>query len=675
MSRTRARSAADRNRLDRPPPSGHWYAARISVALIVASLLGLLWFLHRQDVEENRTALIRDVLWLEQNVGLSLDRNVDHLRQIAGSVGPDLDPQRFATGIQHLLPSSPGLVEVIMLDAEGRVRANGPGPARRQDERWVPPSLDPAYRLASSTGKPTYGPAHPSANSQHVEVLVPWFQHGTLAGTLVGVYDLRLLLNGLVPWWFAEKNQVMVRDARGTILAARSNLEVKASGSLQHQVELDPPGNGLFLEVTSYGSQTTLVRNVLAVTIVALAITVLWSLWTLRRQSQRRLAVEQELRREHAFLKAMEDSLETGMRAVDLEGRMIYVNPAFCRMVGYSASELIGHATPQPYWPTEDVDHIQESMRVARTGVAPRTPTEYVFVHKSGTRFDALLYEAPLVDATGRQTGWMASILDITERKRARERARQQEQKLAVTARLVTMGEMASSIAHELNQPLSAISSYSAGCRNLLAAGQVSPGELDQALEKILQQAQRAGRIIRRVHHFVRKSEPIRSRLRLETVIDEAIGFVQTEARTRQVRLVRGAIPDVEIEVDPVLLQQVLLNLIRNAMDAMATTPQADRDLLVDAERREASVTVRVSDRGCGIAPDIEEKLFEPFFTTKPEGMGMGLNICRSIIEIHGGRLWAELAPTGGTLFCFTLPLPQEGAPVTEPPDSREEIA
>jgi two-component system sensor histidine kinase DctS len=675
MSGDRASASAGRNRVDGPSPSGHWFAARVSVALIVAALFGLLWFLHRQDVEENRTALIRDVLWLEQNVGLSLDRNVEHLRQIAGSVGPDLDPQRLATGVQHLLPSSPGLVEVIMLDAEGRLRANAPGPARHPGEHWISPALDRPYRLAVSTGKPTYGPPRPSGGSQHVEVLVPWFHHGTLVGTLVGVYDLRALLGGLVPWWFAERHQVTVRDARGSILATRSHLDVKPAGALQHKVELDPPGNGLFLEVSSYGSGTTLVRNVLAVTILGLALTVLWSLWTLRRQSQRRLAVEHALRREHAFLKAMEDSLETGMRAVDLEGRMIYVNPAFCRMVGFSEAELIGHLPPQPYWSSEDVERIQDSMRIARSGAPPAKGMEYEFIHKSGRRFDALLYEAPLVDAEGRQVGWMASVLDITERKQARARARQQEEKLAVTARLVTMGEMASSIAHELNQPLSAISSYSAGCRNLLAAGQAVPGDLDQALEKILQQAQRAGRIIRRVHHFVRKSEPTRQRLRLDGVLDEAIGFVQAEARTRHVKIQRGAIPDLEIEADPVLLQQVLLNLLRNAMDAMASTPPDDRELLVDAEHREAAVTVRVCDRGCGIPPEIEKQLFDPFFTTKPEGMGMGLNICRSIIEIHGGRLWAEPGSVGGARFCFSLPLPHDGATEAAPPPQHEEVA
>ena len=272
----------------------------------------------------------------------------------------------------------------------------------------------------------------------------------------------------------------------------------------------------------------------------------------------------------------------------------------------------------------------------------PRTGLEMKLMRRGGERFDALVYEAPLIDAEGRQRGWMGSVLDITERKRARELVRQREEKLAATARLVTMGEMASTIAHELNQPLSAIASYSTGCVNLLRAGTADPGEIRDALEKTTQQAQRAGRIIRRVHEFVRKSEPSRSRMRLNAVVEEAVGLAEAEARKRRVKIVPQLSPeDPELHADPLLLQQVLLNLVRNGMDAMAETPRDVREITITTERATSSVTVRVADRGCGIAPDVQRQLFEPFFTTKAEGMGMGLNICRSILELHRGRVWA----------------------------------
>jgi two-component system sensor histidine kinase DctS len=545
----------------------------------------------------------------------------------------------------------------VLLDPGGAIRAAAPGPAG--GAAWIGAAAEPAYRLARSTGQPVYGPPHATRRDQEFELFVPCYRGGVLAGTVVGVFGLRDLLADLVPWWLAEKHRITIRDAAGALLAAKSNVEAGASPELTYQLALDPPGHGLILHVESYGSETKLVRNVLALTIAGLAAAVLWSIWSLRRHIQRRIRVEQAFREEHAFRKSMEDSLETGMRAVDLAGRITYVNPAFCRMVGFTEQELIGHGSPQPYWPGEESGRVEAALRTARdSGTTPRTGIELEFVRRDGARFDALVYEAPLVDAEGRQAGWMGSILDITERKRARERARQQEEKLASTARLVTMGEMASAIAHELNQPLSAIASYSTGCLNVLAAGTASTEELADALRKTTQQAQRAGHIIRRVHEFVRKSEPTRHRIRLHSVLEEAVGFAVAEAHKRRVRIVpRLASKDVELEADPLLLQQVVLNLLRNGMEAMAATPPADREIVLSTERADGTVTVRVEDRGCGIPEEVRSQLFEPFFTTKPEGMGMGLNICRSIIELHRGRVWAEPGALGGTVFSFSLPL------------------
>jgi two-component system sensor histidine kinase DctS len=622
--------------------------------------------LHRREQEESRTALLHDVLWVEQNLQQHLDRNAEQLRRIAldWRRGGGLDHARLEERVEAMLQSTPGLIQVALLDPGGTLRAAAPGPgATPEAAGWDLPDQHEALLAARTTERPSYGPPYPVGREHHLQMFVPHYLEGAFAGTAVATYDLRALLSGLVPWWLAEKYRLTIRDAGGAILAARSNLDADERTHLAHSLVLDPPGHGLRLHAAGYRSETSLATNALALTIVGLAAAVLWSLWTLRRHVQRRLDAERELRREHAFRKAMEDSLETGMRAVDLEGRIVYVNPAFCRMVGYSDSELIGHLPPQPYWPADDVGRIQAKMDAARSGDAPRSGVEYEFVRRDGTRFDALLYEAPLVDATGRQTGWMGSLLDITERKRARERARQQEEKLAATARLVTMGEMASAIAHELNQPLSAIASYTTGCLNLLATGSVRHDDLAQALQKASQQAQRAGRIIRRVHQFVRKSEPTRQRVQLRAVVEEAVGFVQGDARTRRVRIRSGLPPDdVELDADPVLLQQVLLNLMRNGMEAMAATPPEQRELVVATELSGSDVVVRVADRGCGIAPEVQEKLFEPFFTTKPEGMGMGLNICRSIIEIHRGRVWAERGADGGTIFSFSLPLAERAA-------------
>lgn len=643
------------------PHGWHWYAPRIGTGLFVLALLGLLWVLHRQELDEKRSALIRNILWVEQNVRFSLGRDLEQLTQL-GADAAGLDEAQIELRMAYLLQNSQGLLHVALLDADGRVRASAPATADPGRAR-VNPSTQAAAALARSTGNAAYSPPYRSGQDQLFDVFVPCYRDGALTGTVVGVYGLRSMLAALVPWWLAEKHLVTVRDAGGAVLAAKSNVEAERP-ELSHEVALEPPGHGLLLHVESYGAETQLLRNVLTIALVLLAGAVLWNLWALRRHVQRRLATEEALRAEHAFRKAMEDSLHTGMRAVDLEGRIVYVNAAFCHMVGYAADELIGSRAPQPYWPPEERTHIEAALRAAREPGAPRAGLETRLMRRGGERFDALFYEAPLIDAQGRQTGWMASVLDITERKRARELARQQQEKLAATARLVTMGEMASTIAHELNQPLSAIASYTTGCLNLLDRGELARGEVQEALRKTAQQTQRAGRIIRRVHDFVRKSEPTRAPVRVNAVVEEAVGFADAEARKRRVRVrARLAEDDPELQADPLLLQQVVLNLLRNAMDAMAATPAERREVAIRTEAGPAGVTVSIADRGCGISGEIRDQIFQPFFTTKAEGMGIGLNICRSIVELHRGRLWAEPNPGGGTVFSFSLPV-DEGAAV-----------
>lgn len=645
---------------ERPGTHWLWHAPRVSIALFVAVFLGLLWVKHRQESEEAREALIRDILWVEQNIRFALHRDVEQFRDLDRRAGGrPLDQASLELQVTHLLPSSPGLQQVALLDEWGTVVASAPVPLEA-GSAWpfTGPDGETPYRMALGTGEGAWGAPYAADGVHRFELYLPRFRGGQRVGAVVAVYSAEGLLAGLVPWWLAERHRVTVRDAAGAVLAAKSNVQAEEPGALTHQVVLEPPGHGLTLHLASYPVETRLLQSLITAALVGLAGAMLWNLWALRRHIQGRLATEQELRAEHAFRKTMEDSLHTGMRAIDMEGRMVYVNPAFCRMVGYEAGELLGRSAPLPYWPEEERERIAEALRAAHSRGAPATGIELRLQRRGGERFDALLFEAPLVDGDGRQTGWMGSMLDITERKQARERARQQEEKLQATARLVTMGEMASALAHELNQPLSAIASYTTGCINLLESGAAAPAELRPALDKAAQQAQRAGQIIRRVHEFVRKREPARSPVRINGAVEEAVGFAEAEARKRQVRLsmaLDGGDP--VLQADPVLIQQVLLNLIRNGMDAMAATPLSERDLHVATARAGQSVTVSVADRGCGLSPEVVQQMFSPFFTTKSGGMGMGLHICRSIMETHGGRVWAEPNPGGGTTFSFSLPL------------------
>jgi two-component system sensor histidine kinase DctS len=633
----------------------HWYAARAAVALFVVALVALLWVLYRQEQREKRFAVQRDLLWLAQNIQFSIAKDLEQLGQL-GAEWDSSDPREVEARAAAVIQGSAGLVQVAILDEHGRLRASVPTPAV-PSRPWPREESAAAVTQVLETGGIAYGAPYGKGEDRRFDLFVPWYRGGRTAGAVVGVYGLKVMLAGLVPWWLAEKHLVTIRDDHGEILAVRASVGTR-SPELSQEVLLDPPGHGLLLHVESYAGETQLLRNVLVAALIALAAAVLWNLGALRRHVRRRVATEEALRAEHAFRKAMEDSLHTGMRAVDLEGRIVYVNPAFCNMVGYTAAEILGAAGPPPYWPPEERARIDEALEAARRHGMPRTGLELRLARRSGERFDALLYEAPLIDAEGRQTGWMGSVLDITERKQARERLRQQEEKLATTARLVTMGEMASTLAHELNQPLSAIASYTAGTLNLLEAGSGGGAEVQEALRKTAQQAQRAGRIIRRVHDFVRKREPTRVPVRLNAVVEEAVGFAEAEARKRKVRIETRLQPrDPEVLADPLLLQQVVLNLLRNAMDAMAATPPEAREIRVETGGDAAQVTVAIADRGAGIPPGVRAQLFEPFFTTKAEGMGMGLNICRSILELHRGRVWAEPNPAGGTVFTFSVPV------------------
>lgn len=645
----------------KPPAWSSWYLTmpKLAVGLLVALLIALLWLLQDNEKEEQRATLIADVLWLEQSIRFHLDSNREQLQQLALDLPHSADADKlFETRARHLMRTNPELSHLAWLEGNGTTRHALPGPISPRQGASAPREREEDhFDLARKLGKPVFSRVFPAQRESFFELYVPIYRGHELAGMLVATHSLGGLIGHLVPWWFTEKYQLQVVDDEGAVLASKSKLETDST-PLSHQVILDPPGYGLALRAVANRVATSTARNLIVTLIIFLAGAVFWSLWVMRGLMRHRLTAEQALRAEHAFRKAMEDSLTVGMRARDRSGRITYVNPAFCEMTGFTAAELIGALPPYPYWNPEDLERTRELHDKVLDGMAPREGFELRFRRRNGELFDALVYEAPLIDADGHHTGWMGSVLDITERKRAEELSRQQEEKLQATSRLVTMGELASTLAHELNQPLAAISSYNTGCLNKLSSGQYSVEELKGALEKLGVQAQRAGKIIRRVHDFVRKSEPKLAECDLAEVIDDAIGFIEHFAQKRQVRIERE-LPGwrYPLQADSVMIEQVLLNLMRNAIEAMGETPPEQRRLAVRARQQAGEIEVRVIDNGSGIAEAVKERLFTPFFSTKPEGMGMGLNICRSIIEFHKGRLWVEDNPGGGTVFAFTLPL------------------
>ncbi|HMW57251.1 PAS domain S-box protein, partial [Accumulibacter sp.] len=558
----------------------NWYLSilKLAVGLLLVLLIALLWLLHRNEVDDQRSTLIADVLWLEQSMRFHLEGNSEQLQQLALDLARARKPgEIFDLRARHILKNNPELRQLLWLDAGARILHGMPTQSlqRAGQETSGEDPLKRSIELAR-LGKPIYSDAYRTTENSQFEVYVPIFDDGHYRGILLGVYSLNGLLKQQIPWWFAEKYQVRIVDGNGSLLASKSKIDASPT-TLSYPVSLDPPGYGMVLQVTVYRGADNLAQTLIATLIIILAAAVFWSLWAVRGLIQRRLFAEQALRSEYAFRKAMEDSLVIGMRARDLDGRVTYANPAFLQMVGFSAEELIGREPPMPYWAPEEMERTLLLNKRVLQGKAPHEGFEIRLMHKNGSRFDALIYEAPLIDADGRQTGWMGSIIDVTERKHAEELARQQQEKLQVTARLVTMGEMASTLAHELNQPLAAITSYNTGCLNKLESGNFTTTQLKEALGKLAVQAQRAGHIIRRVHDFVRKSEPKLAPCDLAEAVDDSIGFIEGAAKSRGVRIVReipGRRP--ELLADQVMIEQVLLNLMRNGIEAMAEAP-ADR--------------------------------------------------------------------------------------------------
>lgn len=626
--------------------------------LLVIVLLGVfLILLDRKEAEEDAVDLIKNVLWVEQNLSFQLASDEDRLRNLADRLLREgADAAEVLPAMRHVTAADPAIVRLIWLDREGQPRLTVP-PAEAQADAAGAAARAEAFHRARLLGARTYGQPYPlPEGGAAFDLVLPLVADDGFSGAVVGVFSVSGLLGQHVPWWFTERYRIEVTDSAGTVLGAKSRLAVPV-GRPSHTIPFDPPGHGLALVVTALPAPGKFGRNALVAAIFAVSGAALWSLWALRRHIRRRVAAEEALRAEHAFRKAMEDSLTVGMRARDLTGRVTYVNPAFCRMVGWTAEEMVGAGPAMPYWVPEERERTEAAFRAVMAGEAPPDGFELRFQRRNGERFDALIYEAPLIDARGRHTGWMGSVLDITERKRAEALADQERERLRQTARLIAMGEMASTLAHELNQPLAAIAGYSAGCLNLLRGAGATPAELEPALEKLAAQARRAGTIIRRVHDFVRKREPEVAACDLAEVAAESVALFEAEARRLGVGIdqrIPAGVP--AVKADRILLQQVMVNLLRNGCEAMAGTPPEKRRLVLTMESEGHAVTIGIRDHGCGIAPEAAEKLFTPFFTTKAEGMGMGLNICRSIVEHHGGQMWFEAADGGGTSFAVRLP-------------------
>ena len=520
-----------------------------------------------------------------------------------------------------------------------------------------------ALRLAAPVFSRSYFVPLPDGYGQEViDLCIPAKQAGRDAGFIVATLSLAQLLDGAMTPRQSREQELSFVEGDGTRLA-RAGL-VRGAGVYLSERLVDLPGTALQVRADSAASRPKLIPNLATALVLGLSIALFAVVMVLARDVRRRARAEKALAEALAFRKAMEDSLITGLRARDLAGRITYVNPAFCAMVGFTPDEM-AQALP-PYWPPEHAEQYAERQR-ARLDAASRESregVETVFMRKNGERFPVMIFEAPLVDGEGRHTGWMSAVLDLSAQRRIEELSRQQQDRLQATSRLATVGEMASLLSHELNQPLAAIASYATGSLNLLEAPDAqTPGLLRGALERIAEQAERAGRIIKSVHHFVRRREQSRETVGADLLIDAVLPLVRLQARKSGAHIeldIPAKAP--RVVCDRTMLEQVLLNLTRNGIQAMESdTPLGERVLCLRVRQTHARwVSFTVADRGPGITTDVATQLFTPFFTTRSEGMGLGLSLCRTVVEQHGGALDHGPGPGGrGTEFRFTLPAPR----------------
>ncbi len=651
----------------RYPFSLPWMLPIVLVLLFVAVLLWLPWQAQKMEANERQEQLIADTLWVEQALLFQLKRDEENLLSLAQEVLQKKDAQaehdKIQDRVKFLISNNHEILSLQIWNAQQQLILSQTDSGA---ENAIAQQLQQGAQVAelmSKSPSPVLGLTHCAKQSGQPAIILcrfPVLQDKTLIGSFVVRYRLQTLLDETVPWWFAQDNEISLQDSDEQTLAKRS-----AGGPgkhiYTHNRVIELPDLNLTLHTDSTKSAPKLLSNLLVVSVVLLSAGLLWSLIALWRDINRRLRAEGALRKEVAFRAAMENSLITGLRARDMEGRLTYINPSFCAMVGYPPAELIGRLPPMPYWAPEAIAEYEQRFAQILTGTVQPEGFETIYQRANGERFPVLIYESALVDEHGKQTGWMSSILDISELKRAQEHSRQQEEKLHAHARLATMGEMASMLAHELNQPLAAISSYTTGAINLLNEAPKDAALLPAVLDKVRQQAQRAGQVIRSVHEFVKKREVARAPLSIVSLIHNIAPLIELQAQHAQVHVHYQIDPQLpEVLADKVLLEQVLLNLTRNAIDAMQDIAAERKQLQVHAHlswTRTDQILIQIIDHGDGISDDIAAELFSPFFSTKAEGMGMGLNICRTAIEFHGGSLQHRANPEGGTIFEFNLPL------------------
>ncbi|MEO8542673.1 MAG: PAS domain S-box protein [Burkholderiaceae bacterium] len=631
------------------------------LALLVASVVALVLYLQNFEAEEEARQNMADAQWLEQSIAFHFRRLEDDLRSQARRLRDTEDVNATRQQIHGgLLWSEPGVIL-----ARGWLDAQGPKALQTDLTRLSTDAAASAENaaaliemrdIARNLRRPSYaGPMRKADGSDGdvVWLAVPAFEGGEFVGNYLAALSLSTAIERLVPNWFRQAHDLRLMDNQ-------QDGRALATDAISYRAQMNLAGTDLSIRVTPVGTRPASVPRAFFGVALLFLLGMLASLVALRRDFVKRQRVEAMLQSQVALRRAMENSLTVGLRAWDLQGRILYVNQAFCRIVGFAPQELVGRSPPLPYWSkglAENPQPVTERL-IART--AEHAGVELQFQHQDGHLVDVLVHEAPLNGPQGQQLGWMSSVLDISERKQADRMAKRKQERLEASGRLVVIGEVASTLAHELNQPLGALSGFATGLRNRLRSGQITLDEAAAVTERMVRLAEKSGRIIQRVNAFARRRELTRQRVDLAALVQQ---ILRQRPQSTDV-LLEVALPadPVWIEADALLLEHALLNLLANAQH-WATRGTEPARMRITMPMLPSMAGIAVADSGPGVPPDQVDQVFTAFYSARQDGagMGMGLAICRSVVEAHHGRIELARDPQLGGA-CFTMWLALTGA-------------
>ncbi len=643
--------------------------------LSLGSVVALVLYLQTFEREEEERQRVADGQWVERAVRFHLRRLEEDLTTLA-----NLNHQARESGTPPAQMLSAHSVNQVrggaLLHQSGVLLAHG-WLAVKQPDTAIATALQADAALnphnaavlavmqdtARGLRRPSYAGPLLDAQGKRTDRLwlaVPLFERGLFIGNYLASLSLDRSLVTVLPDWFRQTHHIERIDDLASALSDDTPLPRPRDGSYYAQLAI--PGTQVALYVDTLHTRAPWLPRLFFGVALLFLLGMLGAVLALWRDIVKRQGVERELQAQVALRQAMENAVTTGLRAWDLDGRLLYANPAFCRLVGYTPQELIGRSAPLPYWPTEQADELSLVHHELMSQGTEARGVEVQFQHRDGHLIDVLVYEAPLRNADDLQLGWMSSVLDVSERKRAERLAAQQHDKLEALGRLVAVGEVASTLAHELNQPLGALSGFATGLLNRLEGGRISLPEVTPVVDRMARLADNAGRIIQRVNAFARQREMSRAPLELRSYLARVLKPLQRDHPLRW-RWNLGQ-HDTWIDADPDLLEHAVRNVASNAVD-WAQAHMADNGraaaVRVALLRRADEVGIAVGDSGPSVPPAQREHIFSAFYSGKDGGMGMGLAICRSVVEAHHGRIEVDTdSVLGGALFTLWLPLTTE---------------